>query len=148
MAVAHLAQLNIGRIVAPIDSPELADFVANLDRMNAIADAAPGFVWRLQTDEGNATSVKAFDDDLMIVNLSVWGSLGTLTDYVYRSDHRDIMVQRRRWFEKMDEAFVVLWRIPAGHIPDVEEAKSRLQLLRTHGPTADAFTFRTAEQFG
>jgi hypothetical protein len=138
----HLAQLNIGRMVAPIDAPEVADFVAALDPVNAIADAAPGFVWRLQSDEGNATSIHVFDDDLLLVNMSVWESLDALAAFVYRSDHVAVMRRRVEWFERMDEAFLVLWWIPAGTIPSVDDAKERLELLRRDGPTPQAFTFR------
>lgn len=138
----HLAQLNIARMLAPIDDPLLAEFVANLDRINALADYAPGFVWRLQNESGNATELRPFEDDLMIVNMSVWESLASLKEYVYKSAHAEIMRKRRQWFEKMDEAFTVLWWVPAGTIPTIEEAKERLQHLRRHGETAHAFSFR------
>jgi hypothetical protein len=138
----ELAQLNIGRMKAPPEDPLIADFMAALEPINALADAAPGFVWRLQTEDGNATAIRPYDDDLMLVNMSTWASLEALADYVYRSLHRDVMVQRRKWFEKMDELFVVLWWVPAGHLPSVDEAKSKLEHLRANGPTPDAFTFR------
>jgi hypothetical protein len=138
----HLAQLNIGRTLAPLDSEQLSGFVGALDEINALADAAPGFVWRLQTEDGDATAIKAFDDDLMIVNMSVWESLEALSDYVYRSDHKDVMRRRRQWFERMDLAYLVLWWVPAGHRPSVDEAVERLEVLRASGPTPDAFTFR------
>ncbi len=142
MARYQLAQLYVARLLAPIDSPALADFVAKLDPVNALADAAPGFVWRLQTDEGNATSIQAYDDEMIIVNMSVWEDLAALSAFVYRSDHRDVMVRRREWFERLAEAYLVLWWVPEGHIPGVEEAVERLELLRKQGPTADAFTPR------
>lgn len=144
MAAFHLAQLNIGRLRAPLDSPTLADFVAALDPINALADGSPGFVWRLQDDSGNATHINPFDDDMIIVNMSVWESLDALRAFVYHSDHRNVLAQRRQFFERMAEAFLVLWWVPAGHLPDVEEAKQRLTLLRGNGPSPDAFTFRTA----
>jgi hypothetical protein len=140
----QLAQLNIGRIRAPLESPQLAGFVAALEPVNARADAAPGFVWRLQTEDGDATAIRAFDDDMLLVNMSVWESLEALSDFVYRSDHRAVMVQRRQWFDRMDEAFIVLWWVPVGHRPTVEEAKDRLVHLRRHGPTPEAFTFRSS----
>ena len=142
MAEWHLAQLNIARLRAPLDSPELADFVAALDPINALADAAPGFVWRLQTEDGDATSIRAFDDHMLIVNMSVWESLDALSDFVYRSDHRAVMAGRRQWFDRMAEAYTVLWWVPAGHEPTVEEAKARLETLRRGGPSAEAFTFK------
>lgn len=138
----HLAQLNIGRMLAAIDDPIMAEFVANLDRINALADGASGFVWRLQSDSGNATEFRPFADEMLIVNMSVWESLETLKDYVYKSAHAEIMRNRRQWFEKMDEVFTVLWWIPAGTIPTVEEAKARLESLRQHGETPYAFSFR------
>jgi hypothetical protein len=138
----HLAQLNIAEPKAPPESPLLADFMAALDPVNALADASPGFVWRLQTEEGNATAYRAFEDSLM-VNMSVWESVEALREFVYRNgDHVDVMRRRREWFEKMAELFVVLWWIPAGHIPSIPEAEERLTLLRAAGPTPDAFTFR------
>jgi hypothetical protein len=139
----HLAQLNVGRSLEPLDTPTMQGFMDALDPINALADVAPGFVWRLQTDGGNATDIKAIPDDpLFILNMSVWESLETLGDFVYRSDHVAIMRQRAQWFERMAEAIVVLWWVPAGTIPTVTDALERLDHLRRHGPTAEAFTFR------
>ena len=143
-----MAQANVARLSAPLDSPELADFVAALKPINELADRSPGFVWRLQTDDGDATAVRAFDDDLLIVNMSVWESAEALADFTYRSGHLAVMRRRREWFEAMAEAHLVLWWVPAGHIPDVEEAKQRLDLLRRTGPSPDAFTFRAMYPFG
>lgn len=138
----HLAQVNIGRLLAPIDDPLIADFVAQLDAVNALADASPGFVWRLKDDSGNATAIPAFDDPRMIINMSVWESLEALRDYVYRSDHTKVLTRRRDWFEKLDRPHMALWWVPAGTLPTVEEAKRRLEILAERGPTPDAFTFR------
>lgn len=138
----HLAQLNIGRLVAPTDDPVVAPFMEALDEINAVADASPGFVWRLQTDEGNATAVRPYDDDDILVNLSVWTDLDALADYVYRSDHTAFLRRRREWFTKPDGPILVLWWVPAGHVPSVEEALERLEELRRSGPTPTAFTFR------
>ncbi|MFC4945572.1 DUF3291 domain-containing protein [Pseudonocardia sp. GCM10023141] len=138
----HLAQLNIGLPIAPVTEPELAGFVAGLESVNAEADAAPGFVWRLQTEDGDATAVRAFGDDRLLVNMSVWTSIEALGDYVYNGLHRAIMVRRREWFVPMREAFQVLWWVPEGHFPTVAEAEDRLAHLREHGPTPYAFTFR------
>jgi hypothetical protein len=140
----HLAQVNIGRLRAPLDSPQLAGFVAALEPINALADAAPGFVWRLQTEDGDATALRPFADDMMIVNMSTWTSLDALRDFVYRSDHRAVMARRREYFEKLDEMFVALWWVREGHRPTTDEAKDRLALLDRLGPTPSAFTFRTA----
>ena len=144
MSAYELAQLNIGVIKGPIDSPVMADFVANLDRINALAERTPGFVWRLQTDEGNATAIRPYEDEKIAVNMSVWRDVESLNKYVYSSEHVQIMRRRREWFEKMDTAFLVLWWVPRGHRPTVEEAKAKLEMLRAKGPTAGAFTFRQA----
>ena len=142
MSSYHVAQLNIGRLLAPLDSPQIADFVAALDPINALADAAPGFVWRLQDDDGNAISFRPFADETLLINMSVWESIETLEDYVYRSEHVSVLRRRREWFEKLEEHHMVLWWIPIGHRPDLGEAKDRLDRLRRQGPTAAAFTFR------
>lgn len=140
----HLAQLNIGVLREPLDSERMAGFVEGLDPVNATADDAPGFVWRLQTEDGDATSIRAFDDDLMIVNMSVWESVESLRAFVYSSPlHKSFLRRRREWFEQMD-VFMVLWWVTAGHLPDVEEAKERLATLRERGPTPEAFTFRAS----
>ncbi len=142
MSVYHLAQLNTARLRAPLDSPLLADFVAVLEPINALADGAVGFVWRFQTDEGDATSLRPFDDDMLIVNMSVWETVDDLDAFVYRSDHRLVFARRKEWFERI-ETYLVLWWVPAGHIPTVEDAKERLRSLRAEGPTPEAFTLRT-----
>ncbi len=143
MSRHHLAQLNIATMKAPLDSPQLADFVANLDRINALAEAAPGFVWRLQTEEGDATALRPLGDNVL-VNMSVWRDVESLNRYVYRGGHVEVMRRRKAWFETMKEAYVVLWWVAAGHRPTIDEAKERLDLLRTDGPSARAFTFRQA----
>lgn len=139
----HLAQFNIGRLRAPTDDPLLAVFMANLDPINALAEATPGFVWRLQTEDGNATAIRPVaGDELMAVNLSVWESLDSLADYVYRSAHTGFLRRRGEWFERLHDAHLVLWWIPAGTLPTVDDALARLERLRTNGPDAQAFTFR------
>lgn len=143
MAAYELAQLNIALLKAPLESPLLTDFVANLERINALAEAAPGFVWRLETEDGDATALRPFGDDF-IVNMSVWANYESLHAYVYGSDHARIMSRRREWFERMREAHLVLWWVPVGHRPNLEEAAGRLEALRSHGPHAEAFTFRKA----
>ena len=142
MPTHHLAQINIGRMRAPLDTPVMADFVAQLDEINALAEASPGFVWRLKGEGNDATSLRPFDDDFIIVNMSVWESLDDLRAYVYKSAHTAVMRRRREWFEQFESAYVVLWWVEAGHIPTVGEAKERLQHLDAHGPTAEAFTFK------
>ena len=138
----QLAQVNIARMVAPLDSPVMAGFVAKIDEFNALADRSPGFVWRFQSDAGNATYLRPYDDERIIFNLSVWQSPDALKAYVYRTGHADLVRQRQQWFEHSDQAILALWWIPAGHIPTVEEAKERLGHLRTLGPTPRAFSFR------
>lgn len=140
----HLAQLNIAQLIAPLDSPELKDFVDNLERINALAEQSPGFVWRLQTEAGDATAIEhPFADD-MIVNMSVWEDVESLHQFVYKTAHAPIMSRRREWFQRMTKAYMVLWWIPAGHEPTLLEAKQRLDLLQQQGPTAQAFTFKKA----
>lgn len=141
MPAYELAQLNIAQMKLPLDAPEMADFVANLDRINALAEAAPGFVWRLKSEDGNATSLRPFGDDTL-VNMSVWASVEALNDYVYKSAHVEIMKRRKEWFERMHDAYHVLWWVPQGHRPDEVEAMQRLQTLRDLGPTGKAFHFK------
>jgi hypothetical protein len=139
---AHLAQFNIARMRAPIDDPVMEGFRSQLERINAIADQSPGFVWRLQTEDGDATAVRPYPDPLTIVNMSVWESLEALHGYVYRSPHAGPLRDRRQWFEPAEGNILVLWWVPAGHLPSVEEAVERLEHLRVHGPSETAFTFR------
>jgi Domain of unknown function (DUF3291) len=143
MAAHHLAQVNLATLRAPLDGPELAGFVAKLEPINALADAHPGFVWRLQTEDGDATAIRPFDDDRILVNLSVWESLEALRAFVYASRHLDVMRRRREWFHRMADPYLALWWLPAGAIPTVAQARDRLELLGRQGPTPAAFTFRT-----
>ena len=138
----HLAQINVGRLRAPVDSPLVAEFMAALDPINAIAEESPGFVWRFQTEEGNATAVRPYEDEDILINLSVWESIEALEAFVYRSDHTAYLRRRREWFGRIDEAMLTLWWVPAGTVPTLEEAVARLDHLRAHGPTPHAFTFR------
>lgn len=142
----HLAQVNIARMKYPLDSADMASFVARLDEINALADAAPGFVWRFQTDEGNATYLRPYDDDRILFNLSVWESAEALKDYVYRSAHKELLRDRRSWFEPFEGSMLAMWWVPAGHIPSVDEAKQRLAHLEAHGPSSHAFTFRALHE--
>ncbi|MEZ0160784.1 DUF3291 domain-containing protein [Streptomyces griseorubens] len=144
MTAYELAQVNIARLKAPLDTPLLKDFVDNLDPVNADADAADGFVWRLQSDEGDATTISVFDDPWLIVNMSVWRDTDALTAFMYQGRHREMLSRRRAWFERVEEAMTTLWWVPAGHRPTVTEAENRLLHLRAHGPTPYAFTLRTA----
>ena len=145
MAGFHLAQVNIARPLEPLDAPLLAEFMAQLDPVNALADAAPGFVWRLVGEGNNATSVTGFEADAsvagLIVNMSVWESLEALRDYVFSPAHLAVMRRRREWFEKMAVAYAAAWWIPVGTIPTVADAEQRVAHLRQHGPTPVAFTF-------
>ena len=124
--VYHLAQVNIARMLAPLTDPIMAGFVAELDAINALADNSPGFLWRLQTPEGNATDIRPFEDDLILVNLSLWEGLTDLTTFVYKSRHRQVLQQRPQWFHRFNGPYVALWWVASGHIPIVEEAKERL----------------------
>ncbi|MFD9188211.1 DUF3291 domain-containing protein [Streptomyces phaeochromogenes] len=143
-AAYELAQVNISRLKAPLDSPQLKDFVDALDPVNAVADAADGFVWRLQSDSGNATDTSVFGDDWLIINLTVWRDTNALTAFMYQGQHRELLTRRNEWFERIQEAMTALWWVPAGHRPTVAEAEERLLHLREHGATAYAFTLRTS----
>ena len=137
----ELAQLNIATMKDPLESPGMADFVSNLDRINALAESSPGFVWRLQTDQGNATDLRPLGD-MTLVNLSVWRDLESLQTFVYKSAHAQIMARRKEWFERMVTEYLVLWWVPHGHRPPFTEAAERLAVLKARGPTPAAFTFR------
>ncbi len=140
MSVYHLAQLNIAILKEPLDSPALAEFVENLDRINALAETSAGYVWRLKSDGNNATAFRPLGDDTL-VNMSVWENVESLNEYVYSTAHTDIMRKRRQWFEKMTEMYMVLWWVPQGHYPEINEALAKLEWLRQHGPGPQAFTF-------
>jgi hypothetical protein len=139
----HLAQLNVGRPRGPVDSAVMAGFMALIEPVNALADAARGFVWRLEGGDGpGATALRPCGPDIM-VNMSVWETFEALQDFTYRlGPHLDAMRRRREWFHKMAEQHLVLWWVPAGHLPGIDEALHRLDLLRRHGPGPLAFTFR------
>jgi hypothetical protein len=145
MSQYQLAQLNIAIMKEPLESPGMADFVANLDRINALAEQSPGFVWRLQTDDGDATALRPLGENTL-VNMSVWQDVASLSDYVHKSAHAEIMRRRREWFERMSQAYLVLWWVQKGHRPAISEATAKLDLLRKNGPAAEAFTFRRAFQ--
>ena len=138
----HLAQLNIAMGLYPIDDPRMGDFVAQLDAINALADGSPGFVWRLQSDSGNATDIDVGDDPKLLVNMSVWTDVEALKGFAYRSAHAGVVAERRRWFERPTQAYQVLWWVPAGHVPSVEEGMARLARLRADGPGQEAFDFK------
>lgn len=138
----NLSQVNISRMIAPLNSLIMVDFVAKLDSINELADSAPGFVWRLQTEAGNATSISAYDDELILFNLSVWESIDDLKQFVYRSQHGKVMGDRQKWFRKSSGTNMALWWVPMGHIPTVDEAKKRLQHLKDFGESAYAFSFK------
>ncbi len=143
-----IAQVNVGRLVAPLDSPQLADFTANLDPVNAVADAAPGFVWRLQTEDGNSTALRAFEDDAegadggILINMSVWETVEALAAFVYGGAHLAVLRRRREWFERLTDIYAAAWWVPRGHIPTIREAEDRVKHLRAHGPTPYAFTLK------
>ena len=142
MNALHIAQVNIGRMKAALEDPVMAGFVARLEEINALADRSPGFIWRLQTSEGNATYLRPYDDDRILFNMSVWESIEHLKRYVYYTAHVEVLRQRQAWFEKFAGAYTALWWIPKGHIPGIDEAKKRLARLDAQGPTQFAFTFK------
>lgn len=138
----HLAQYNIAWIAAPLDDPVMADFTDNIDAVNALAEAAPGFIWRHQEADGNSISIRVRDDDRIIINFSVWESAETLFQFAFYSGHADYYRRRTEWFTHEDNPYAVLWWVPCGHEPTVDEAEERLAQLKAHGPTAEAFTFK------
>jgi hypothetical protein len=141
----QLAQVNIGRTRGEVTDPVMAGFVARLAEINALAERSPGFVWRLQTEDGDATAVRPYEDARILINLSVWQDLPSLRTYVYRTDHAEVMRHRREWFERLERVYVALWWVPVGHHPSVAEAVDRLAHLERHGPSGFAFSF--AEPF-
>ncbi|MEZ9386751.1 DUF3291 domain-containing protein [Vibrio lentus] len=138
-----LAQLNIALAKYPLDAPEIKDFVDNLDLVNGIAESSEGFVWRLKDESGDATNIKAFDDPNMIVNMSVWDSVDSLKNFMFRTHHRDFMRRKNEWFHRLAEDTYVLWWVEDDHIPSLDEAIERLDHLREVGDTPYAFTFKT-----
>ena len=143
MSRYQLAEINIAELKAPLDSPQLKDFVDNLDRINALAESSEGFIWRLKGDGNDATSLRPLGDNV-IVNMSVWKDAETLRNYVYNTAHVEILKRKREWFSRMSRAYMVLWWVAEGHEPTVAEAVARLEHLRKHGATAEAFTFGEA----
>jgi hypothetical protein len=138
----HIAQVNIGRILAELDDPVMAGFVNRLDEINALADASPGFVWRLIVNDGNATYLRPFGDPQMLLNMSVWETAEQLRHFIYKTMHVELLRERHAWFEKLAGVYTALWWVPVGHIPSVDEAKQRLRYLETNGATEFAFTFQ------
>ena len=141
MSEHQLAQINIARLLAPLHDPQIADFVAQLDEINEVAEKAPGFVWRLKSDSGNATDVPYSDDPFVIVNMSVWESIEALKQFTYQSRHLQVFRSRRNWFEKMSAPHYCLWWVPSGHVPTVVEGRERLQHYAQRGSTPEAFWF-------
>jgi len=145
----HIAQVNIGRILGPMDGEIMYGFASRLDEINALADNYEGFVWRLQTDDGDATALRPYEDDRMLINMSVWETIDALWDYTYKSAHVELLKGRWNWFEHMKDMHMCLWWVPAGTIPTTDEAKQRLAYINQHGATPYAFTFKkrfTAEE--
>ncbi len=138
----HIAQMNVATALYPLEDARMAGFMGQLDQVNAMAEAAPGFVWRLKSEGGNATDIQVTDDPRFIVNMSVWGSIEALFDFVYRTAHRGVMTQRRRWFQAPEGAYQVLWWVAAGTAPTAQEGLARLAHLDRHGPSAYAFSFK------
>lgn len=139
----NIAQVNIARMLAPIDSPVMAGFVNNLDRINAVAEQSDGFIWRLKDEDNNATSLKIFEDDYLIVNMSVWASLEALFQFTYKSTHTEVFKRKKEWFSKMEDMHMACWYVEETKVPTTEEAKERLAYLNKYGETPYAFTFRS-----
>ncbi|MEM1176171.1 MAG: DUF3291 domain-containing protein [Pseudomonadota bacterium] len=142
MTTHHLAQANIAVSRYSMDAPEMLGFTGRLDEINSLADGSPGFVWRATGDDVDAAARAAFDEPRLLFNLTLWDSFDALNDYVYRSAHAEVLRQRAQWFDRGDRAGFVLWWIPAGSLPTIDDTRRRFESLWTQGPTADAFTFR------
>ena len=138
----YLAQFNIARLKHPIDDPRTAEFVANLDKINLLAEESDGFIWRLKDETGNATEINIYNDPLMIINMSVWESINHLFEYTYSSEHVDVFRKRGKWFENKISPHLVLWWVPQNKLASAENGKERLQYLSEKGPTPFAFTFK------
>jgi heme-degrading monooxygenase HmoA len=139
----HIAEVNIGRVRASLEDESMQGFVSRLDEINELAERSPGFVWRLKSDVGPSSYLKPYDDERILVNLSVWESVETLKDYTYRTAHAEVLRDRKSWFEKFSGMYLALWWVPVGHTPSVDEAKQRLEHMEQHGPSQFAFTFKT-----
>jgi hypothetical protein len=138
----HLAEINIAKMRYPLEDTRMADFAAALDEINSLAEESPGFVWRLKSDDGDATALRVFDDPNTLINMSVWESVEALFDYTYRSGHTGFFKDRQRWFYMPESPHLAMWWQPAGHEPTIEEAKARLDHLQKHGPSPTAFSFK------
>jgi hypothetical protein len=142
MPAWQIAQMNVGTVRYPTGDPRIAEFMQRLDEINTLAETSRGFVWRLQSEQGNATDIILTDNPLFLVNMSVWESVESLFDFVYRTSHQKVMAKRREWFERPTGPYQVLWWMPTGSIPTPEQGLERLRHLERHGPTPHAFTFR------
>lgn len=138
----HIAQYNIARLLRPLDDPATADFVRDLDRINGLGDATPGFVWRHKNADGNSTDVRVRNDPMMIINFTVWDSIDALWRFTYHSAHVEVFRRRREWFAHLDDPYLVLWWVPAGYVPSVAEAEERLDDLIANGASPRAFSFK------
>jgi len=139
----HLAQLNIAKAKYSLEAPEIKEFVDNLDPVNNLAESSEGFIWRLKDENGDATNIQAFSDPDVIVNMSVWSSPETLKNFIFKTHHRDFLRRKKEWFDNITKDSYVLWWVPVGHIPTLEEAVEKLEFLRNNGDTPNAFTFKS-----
>lgn len=139
----HLAQVNIARLLAPLDDPMISEFVHFLGPINELAESSPGFVWRLKDEEGiSATEMETpFEDDMLIINMSVWKDVESLRDFAYKTAHSYFVRNGNRWFEKMERPHMALWWVPVGENPSMQDAADKLALLHKEGPSTAAFNF-------
>lgn len=138
----HIAQINVATALFPTDDRRMSGFMDQLDEVNALADQSRGFVWRLQSESGNATDIDVGGEPLFLANMSVWSSIETLFEFVYKTTHRHVMADRKHWFVRPEQAYQALWWLPAGQLPTVDEGLERLLSIRTHGSTERAFNFK------
>ncbi len=141
MRTHHLAQINVARLIAPLDDPRIAEFVAQLEPVNKLADSSSGFIWRLQSEQGNATDLAYNDDPFLIVNMSVWESIEALKAFTYKSQHIHVFRNRKKWFERMGLPHYCLWWVPIGHHPSIAEGRTKLEHYQRYGSTPEAFWF-------
>ena len=141
MSLYYIAQINIALAKDEMNTETMQGFVSRLDEINADADRAEGFIWRLQTEEGDSTAIRVFDESLLLVNMSVWENVDAMKNFVYKSSHVELIRDRQAWFKKYVDAQQALWWIPKGHTPSIEEAKEKLDLIQKNGPSQEAFHF-------
>ncbi len=139
----HIAEINIAKMKGVnINDPIMKEFADNLDEVNRIAEKSEGFVWRLKDDNNNATNFNPYNDVQIIINVSVWTSIETLEQFMYRTFHSEFLRRRKEWFITYGTAHTAMWWVPQGHIPSLQEAVEKLDYLQQHGPSPLSFDLK------